>query len=161
MRVCSDITFGFKVAVQSGVLDRQTLITMHGSTPRGSFLGRIIIDDLILIEKVNINADNALVSEEKRRSMHNMYKKVGLEAHPSKGFSNESIASIRGADIDGISRLIRGSITRAMWLCWIAQQVATLCCCKVPAPNFILTAAGKQGQTRRAGAEMSGNNMYM
>lgn len=114
------------LAVQAGVFSRQNLVTIHGSIPRGNYLGGIIIDDLILIEKVNIDADRALRSEQKRQSIHSLYKKVGLEAHPSKGFENQSRANFWGGDIDGEAGLIRANITRAVSLCWIAQQVASL-----------------------------------
>lgn len=114
------------LAIQAGVFNRQSLVTIHGAIPRGDLVGGIIIDDLILIEKVNIDADRALRSEVKRESIHNLYKRVGLEAHPSKGFSNQSRANFWGADIDGEAGLIRANIPRAMSLCWIAQQVASL-----------------------------------
>lgn len=114
------------IAVQSGVFNRQNIVTMHGAIPRGKFVGGIIIDDVILIEKVNIDADSALLSEQKRQSIHCMYQKVGLEAHPSKGFANQSKANFWGASVDGESGLIRANLTRAVSLCWIAQQVAAI-----------------------------------
>ena len=65
------------LAVQAGVFSRHNLVTIHGSIPRGNFLGGIMIDDLILIEKVNTGADRALRSEQKRESIQSLYKKVG------------------------------------------------------------------------------------
>ena len=127
------------LAVQSGVFNRHNIVTLHGAIPRGNFLGGIIIDDLILIEKVSIDADSALVSEQKRQMIHCMYNKVGLEAHPSKGFGNQSKANFWGADIDGESGFVRANITRALSLCWIAQQVAAL---RLASVNLLESLAG-------------------
>lgn len=114
------------LGLQSGALDRASLITLHGVMPRKKFAAGIIIDDLIFMEKVDIEQDTSQECKHRRTSMHNMYRKVGLEAHPKKGFEDQSFASFWGADVDGLQGLVRGNITRGMSLCWIALRIASL-----------------------------------
>lgn len=69
------------------------LVTLHGRIPRDHVMAGIIIDDFILLEKVARDAFQALLSAERRARMHAMYKQVGLDAHPTKGFAGEDKAS--------------------------------------------------------------------
>lgn len=110
----------------SGAIDPNNLLTLHGRTPRHSTLSGIIIDDFILMQKVGIEETRGVDMEHRRAAMHDMYKQVGLEAHPTKGFSNSDSASFWGADVDGLRGLVRGNVVRAGSLCWITSKIACL-----------------------------------
>ena len=71
--------------------------------------------------------------------MHAMYKKVGLYAHPEKGFQDLSKASFWGADVDGDEGLVRGQVVRAISLCWVTSRVASM---KVASVNLLEVLAG-------------------
>ena len=110
----------------SGAIDPNNLLTLHGRTPRHNTLSGIIIDDFILMQKVGIEETRGIDMEHRRAAMHHMYKQVGLEAHPTKGFSNSESASFWGADVDGLRGLVRGNVVRAGSLCWITSKIACM-----------------------------------
>ena len=90
------------LGLQSGAFMPGNLITMHGRIPRGRFLCGIGIDDLILAEKVALQATYGECLDSSRKTMLDMYASVGLDAHPAKGFANLEQTSFWGADIDGV-----------------------------------------------------------
>ena len=119
------------MALQCGALLPEHLLTIHGRTPRCDFLGGIIIDDFCLLEKVAYDAVSGVEAPARRKLMHNMYNQVGLEAHPSKGFEEQEVASFWGADVDGKVGLVRGNIVRAASIVWVTVQIASLGICSV------------------------------
>ena len=114
------------LGLQSNAFSQHHLVTMHGRIPRSPFLAGIIIDDFVLLEKVAMDASSSLLSGERRQRMHNMYSSVGLDAHPTKGFSDSESCSFWGADVDGRKGLIRGNVTRAASLVWVTSRIATM-----------------------------------
>eukprot|EP00438_Fugacium_kawagutii_P003517 Skav224779 [mRNA] locus=scaffold4598:69178:73705:- [translate_table: standard] len=132
-------TSHISLGLQCGAFKPEELITLHGRIPRGPSMAGIIIDDLILLEKVAMDATVGLDSTRKRKSLHDMYNKVGLQAHPSKGFANQTNASFWGADVDGEAGLVRGSIVRAISLCWVTSKVARMRVCSI---NLLEVIAG-------------------
>lgn len=119
------------MGLQSGAFDASQLVSIHGRIPRSPLMAGVIIDDFILLERVCRNATMGVELDDRRRLMHAMYGKVGLEAHPTKGFANCSQASFWGADIDGDSGLIRASVFRCASLAWVTSKVANLGICTV------------------------------
>ena len=119
-------TSHISMALQCGAFYKQELLTMHGRTPRSDVFGGIIIDDFILMQKVKRSESKGIAIGARRDRMHAMYNSVGLDAHPTKGFSDEVRASFWGADVDGDEGLIRGNVVRAASLCWITAKVASL-----------------------------------
>lgn len=57
--------------------------------------------------------------------MQEVYKQVGLVPH-EKAFRDEEVATFWGADVDGRSGLIRGSLKRAIPLAGILFKMAEL-----------------------------------
>ena len=107
------------------------LLTIHGRVPRDKFFCGIIIDDLILLQKVARGAVEGDRLNTARAAMHKIYASVGLEAHPSKGFSNSSSASFWGADVCGTSGFVRATVCRAISLIWVTLQVIRLGVCSI------------------------------
>ena len=119
-------TSHLSMGLHCGAFDPENLITIHGRVPRTPFMAGIIIDDLIFLEKVAKSTIQAPVTSERVPVMHEMYHKVGLEAHPSKGFKDSVSSDFWGAHLDGDIGLIRANIPRSMSLCWIASRVASM-----------------------------------
>ena len=119
------------MALQCNALDGDSLLTMHGRAPRGSFMGGIIIDDFVIMQKVSWDAQVGDQLLRRRSNMHAMYKRADLQAHPTKGFDNVDCADFWGANVNGVSGLVRGNIGRAASLCWVTAQIASLGVCSV------------------------------
>ncbi|CAK9059357.1 60S ribosomal export protein nmd3 [Durusdinium trenchii] len=119
------------MALQCGALQSHELLTIHGKTPRCNTVGGIIIDDFCLLEKVPIDSSDSPDSNDRRSRMHDIYTKVGLQAHPDKGFSQQEVASFWGADVDGLEGLVRGTLIRAASLVWVTAEVAKLGVCSI------------------------------
>lgn len=94
-------------------------------------MGGIIIDDFVIMQKVSWDAQVGDQLLRRRSNMHAMYKRVDLEAHPTKGFDNVDCADFWGANVNGVSGLVRGNIGRAASLCWVTAQIASLGVCSV------------------------------
>ena len=124
-------TSHISMALQCNALEPQHLLTLHGRAPRGDFCGGIIIDDFCLLEKVPHRATTGKESQVRRRRMHCMYNKVGLNAHPDKGFADQDQATFWGADIDGVEGLVRGNVIRAASLVWVTVRVACMGVCSI------------------------------
>eukprot|EP00438_Fugacium_kawagutii_P000120 Skav218734 [mRNA] locus=scaffold1346:878540:884943:+ [translate_table: standard] len=124
-------TSHISLGLQCGAFRDCELITMHGRTPRTDFMAGIIVDDLVMMQKVPRSDMTSPNMQERRTSMHNMYKRVQLEAHPTKGFAEVSKASFWGATVDGDEGLVRPNIARAASLAWVCSQVASLGVCTV------------------------------
>jgi hypothetical protein len=119
------------MGLQCGAFDDANILTMHGRVPRANCLAGIIIDDFILLEKVAIDATRSVTMGEKRSAMHAMYNRVGLEAHPTKGFEDEVHGTFWGAQVDGRAGLVQANVARAASLAWVVSQVARLGVCTV------------------------------
>ena len=124
-------TSHISLGLQCGAFSPQHLVTLHGKIPRGDFFAGIIIDDFVLLEKVARDAVAGAESSKRRSRMQKMYNRVKLDAHPTKGFADKGQASFWGADVDGEEGLIRGSVVRAISLCWVTARVAALGVCSV------------------------------
>lgn len=124
-------TAHLSMGLQAGCFTPEQLITLHGRVPRNNLVAGIIIDDFILLERVAMNATSGLESATARRRMHDMYQRVGLEAHPTKGFADEESAEFWGASVDGLGGLVRANIRRAISLVWVTSQVAKMQVCSV------------------------------
>eukprot|EP00438_Fugacium_kawagutii_P024465 Skav208079 [mRNA] locus=scaffold1800:124150:131179:- [translate_table: standard] len=124
-------TSHLSMALQAGALLQHELLTIHGKAPRSNVAGGIIIDDFCLLEKVPLHVEQHLQAGQRRLMMHDIYRRVGLEAHPDKGFSAEEHGSFWGADINGVTGLVRGTAMRAASLVWVTSKVASLGYCSV------------------------------
>eukprot|EP00438_Fugacium_kawagutii_P002050 Skav230092 [mRNA] locus=scaffold3264:40338:47439:- [translate_table: standard] len=119
------------MGLQAGTFRECELVTMHGRLPRTNFMAGIIIDDLVLMEKVHREASGGVSIKQKRNSMYAMYRTVQLEAHPGKGFEDLVEANFWGATVNGDEGWIRPQVPRAASLSWVCGQVARLGVCTV------------------------------
>ncbi len=124
-------TSHLSMGLQCGSFKQQNLVSLYGRIPRTDFMAGIIIDDFIAMEKVALGATTGLHCVKSRQTMHDMYKQVGLDAHPSKGFADETVAEFWGASVDGVGGLIRANVSRCISLVWVTAQVARMGICSV------------------------------
>ena len=124
-------TAHLSMGLQAGCFLPNQLVTLHGRIPRDSLVAGIIIDDFILLERVARDVVTGWKSKTARSRMHDMYKRVGLEAHPTKGFADEEVAEFWGASVDGVEGLVRANVKRAISLVWVTRQVAKMQVCSV------------------------------
>ncbi len=124
-------TSHLSMGLQSGSFRQENLVSLYGRIPRTDFLAGIIIDDFIAMEKVALGATTGLQCVRSRQTMHSMYKQVGLDAHPTKGFADQTTAEFWGASVDGTTGLIRANVARSISLVWVTSQVARMGVCSV------------------------------
>ena len=124
-------TSHLSVGLQCGCFRQENNLSLYGRVPRDNFMAGIIIDDLIVLEKIALDATTGIRANESRQLMHDMYKQVGLDAHPTKGFADELFAEFWGASVDGFEGLIRANVARCISLVWVISRVAHIGLCSV------------------------------
>ena len=115
--------------LDAGVADWESLLCLRGRIPRSPSLLGIVIDDLVLLEKVvrgiPANADNcsrpALV-----KRIRAAYERVGLPRHAGKGFALQSFGEFWGAQVFGDRGLVRPNWTRLIPLASLTARVSEL-----------------------------------
>ena len=115
----------------------EELLHMRGQVPRTPFLGGIIIDDLVLLEKC-LRSDLQLLQQGQPSEADNRLDKMlrcytlrNLEHNPGKEFRNDSTARFWGAEIDGDAGIVRASSLRIWPLIQICCHVCEIGWCSV------------------------------
>ena len=104
------------------------LIMMHQPLPRGLLSIGVVIDDLVLLERVskNLSATSGTLSDERMGPIKMAYERVGLPINESKEFRNSSCASFWGVEIDGDAGLMRSNSHRVWPLILITLRTCML-----------------------------------
>ena len=117
------------MALQHGVLEESSLLTMQKPLSRQSTMIGVVIDDFVAMSKVPADggshcatSDGAIAAEK----MQEVYKEVGLIPHEKKAFRDDATATFWGVDVDGTAGLVRGSVRRAIPLAGILFKMAEL-----------------------------------
>ena len=122
------------LCLQNGVVQADELLTLRGSVPRGLLSVGIIIDDLVLLEKVLKTADlssQACISSRRLESALRGYAAADLEVNMKKEFRTQLQARFWGIELDGEKGLIRPSSLRMWPVVLITARVAMLGLCSV------------------------------
>eukprot|EP00438_Fugacium_kawagutii_P006451 Skav204515 [mRNA] locus=scaffold3201:99100:106360:+ [translate_table: standard] len=103
------------LAIQSGIINKENLLSMHLPIPRTPTMSGVVIDDFVSLSRldsreVGCGSAGAAVTEK----MQNKYLDVKLKPNVDKGFRDEDKASFWGADLDGLAGVLRGSLKRAI-----------------------------------------------
>ena len=118
------------MGLQHGIIQEESLLTMVKPVPRSETITGIVIDDFITMTKAPLtgSGDGSGLSPGGKAAskMQDVYKEVGLIPHEKKAFRDEETATFWGADVDGKSGLIRGSLKRAIPLAGILFKMAEL-----------------------------------
>ena len=102
-----------------GAIIPQQLITMRTPFPRSPTLVGIVIDDMIVLEKVALAVLDDLKNDEPRIPFEaaraiSAYQLNHLEANAKKSFFSEPFSSFWGIQVDGVKGLARSSSSR-LW----------------------------------------------
>lgn len=124
--------------LRAGVLQADEMISLQGDVPRGLMSVGVIIDDLVLLEKM-IRRDHLAVSQGRMRSQADSrldkalaaYEQQRLEVNLKKEFRNQTTARFCGIELDGEKGMIRGSTLRLWPLIVVTARVAMLGLCSV------------------------------
>ena len=119
--------------LRSGVLTEDEMLSLQGDIPRGPICVGVIIDDLVLLEKL-LMSDLAALREGRLRTAADDkveaalagYNAQGLEVNLKKEFRNDMLARFWGIELDGHKGIVRGSTLRMWPLAVITLRVAML-----------------------------------
>ena len=117
------------LCLQKSVAEPDELMSLHGALPRGLLHIGIIVDDLIVLERVLVSAfrdGRKLECEARVAAAREAYDSVGLLHNPAKGFERQLCARFWGLEVDGGKGLVRPSSLRLWPVCLITMRVATL-----------------------------------
>ena len=123
------------ILVQAGLLDEHNLVAMDLSIPRERFFGGVVIDDLILFEKLlNNDVDSSRVTKMSREVMEKAlseYQRVGLLPHPKKTFYENTQAEFWGCQFDGVRGTVQANLKRVIPVVAVTQRVVSMGVCSV------------------------------
>ena len=122
---------------RAGVFYDHELLSLRGSVPRGLLSVGIIIDDLVVLEKVlrghfeAVTPRDILESERRLERAVAGYKLAGLETNAKKEFKCELQSRFWGIELDGSKGFVRPSSLRLWPVMLITLRVASLGLCSV------------------------------
>ena len=114
-----------------GVFDQAELLSLATPVPRDPCMVGVIIDDLIVLERIAAAAfeTGRPVATQADRRMHladEAYKDASLIANAAKGFQNEAHSKFWGIELDGDRGMVRPARTRLWPLIAVTIRVASL-----------------------------------
>ena len=123
--------------LQHGAVKIAEIITMKGAVPRSPLMLGIIVDDLVVLEKILITALDPEThtlsapseSETRLKAARGAYASAGLANNPKKGFSGQTSANFWGVDVDSYKGLVRSSQKRLWPTMLITLRVCSLGVC--------------------------------
>lgn len=107
-------------------LKLRDFITLRGSLPRQPWCIGVMIDDLVLIERVTAEMQKPYITTEIADHMVQAYESVKLQAHEAKRMRELTEAKFWGASLEGSSGLIRAQLERAVPISFITSQLCRL-----------------------------------
>ena len=116
------------VLLEANGFKPQELIMMHQPLPRGLLSVGVVIDDLVILERVAtglVPAGDGL-ADERMEPIKAAYNRVGLPINESKEFRNAACASFWGVELDGNAGLMRANSHRLWPLVLITLRTCML-----------------------------------
>ena len=119
------------VLYANGVFDPAELLSLACPVPRDPCMVGVIIDDLIILERLaasTMERGSAEPTEADRRMglADEAYVKARLIANHAKGFQNEAHSKFWGIELDGTRGMVRPARTRLWPLIAVTVRVASL-----------------------------------
>ena len=128
------------LVLQCGGLHPHELLRLRSPMPRGPFMGGIVIDDLVLLERVTRKAGEAAsVASSRLGLIKDKYEKVGLPINLKKEFIDSTTARFWGAEVDGEAGLVRPNSFRVWPLMLVTLRV---CCLGVSSVSLLESLCG-------------------
>ena len=114
-----------QLALRCGILPSD-LLTMKGVFPRQSWAVGVIIDDLVVVEKIPRSLDAGDISSAIANLMVEAYRDVGLCPHDKKRVRDAVQARFWGVSLNGESGILRAQIERVLPMTALTAKVAKL-----------------------------------
>jgi len=128
------------VVLQCGGIHPCELLRLRSPMPRGPFMGGIVIDDLVLLERVmRSNLQAASVASLRLEAIKEKYKEVGLPVNLKKEFVDATCARFWGAEVDGKAGIVRPNSFRVWPLMLVTLRV---CCLGVTSVSLLESLCG-------------------
>ena len=116
--------------LQASVIHPTELIQLKHTFPRGNLFAGIVVDDLVMLEKVVRKMDAALeptrLAPDRMKKAVEAYRSVHLPLNDKKAFPGVTQASFWGIELDGVAGSLRASSTRLWPLVMITMRVCAL-----------------------------------
>ena len=119
------------LCLRYNVMQPGELLTLRTSVPRSRVIAGVIIDDLIVMERLLQEEAVARPKDVEHASERigaaiRGYEENKLEANIKKSFFNETSCRFWGGEVDGVAGLVRASSLRAWPLMVITMKIAML-----------------------------------
>lgn len=122
-----------------GALKKEELLRLRSPPPRGLLSIGVVIDDLVMLERVGKNSSvlqksspsEVSLADERMQLVLEAYEKAGLPTNPKKEFRNAFEASFWGISVDGSAGTMRPNPQRVWPLCLITLRVCLLGLCTI------------------------------
>ena len=122
------------ILIQLGLLNETNLLAMGLPPPRGNFFGGVVIDDLILFEKVakaSLESTTDFHSTQQMAEALNRYKMLGLLPHEGKTFYGSVDSEFWGASLNGKKGQVQANLKRVIPVVYATLGVLKLGICTV------------------------------
>ena len=128
------------VVLQCGGIHPRELLRLRSPMPRGPFMGGIVIDDLVLMERVlRSSSETASVASQRLDAIKEKYQKVGLPVNLKKEFVDATSARFWGAEVDGKAGIVRPNSFRVWPLMLVTLRV---CCLGIASISLLESLCG-------------------
>ena len=107
------------------------LLRLRSPMPRGPFMAGVVVDDLVLLERVVSGLREQCVALQRMPLIKAKYAEVGLPTNDKKEFINSTSARFWGAEVDGELGIVRPNSYRVWPLMLITMRVCCLGVCSV------------------------------
>ena len=119
--------------LQSSAVHPQELLQLKQPVPRGAFCLGVVIDDLVMLEKVNRTvvqgAEDRLITPGRMSRAVAAYEQANLPLNASKAFDRALVGSFWGIEVDGEKGIVRAASARFWPLVLITIRVVSLGVC--------------------------------
>ena len=122
------------ILIQLGLLNETNLLAMGLPPPRGNFFGGVVIDDVILFEKVakaSLESTTDFHSSQQMAEALNRYKMLGLLPHEGKTFYGSVDSEFWGASLNRQKGQVRANLKRVIPVVYATLGVLKLGICTV------------------------------
>ena len=124
------------ILVQSGLINKNNLVSMDLAIPREKSFAGIVIDDLVVFEVMlkSVFHQSPVTSRAGRAFLEEAlgeYKRVGLLPHPDKTFFEQADSEFWGCQFDGVHGLCMANLKRSIPVIAVTARVLKMGVCSI------------------------------